>query len=153
MDTLATVCPRNTNVIMVAAWVLCRPYALGTYYCFGMDALVTVCSGNTNVIMVAAHERYYGLGMDALVSVSSPNSSESMAGGRMPERSPMVLSCPAPKYCEYGHKMASGSLGSARNPTPVSEIQLLRPLQKRAVTPGWSEEPGSCGCSRTYTPN
>ena len=33
----------------------------------------------------------------------------------------MALSCPAPKQCEYGHKMPSGSLGSAPNPTPVSE--------------------------------
>ena len=41
----------------------------------------------------------------------------------------MVLSCQAPKHCEYGHKMASGSLGSARNPTFVSEIQLLRPFK------------------------
>ena len=47
----------------------------------------------------------------------------------MQERSPMALSCPAPKHCEYGRTMASSSLGSARNPTPVSEIQFLRPLQ------------------------
>ena len=27
----------------------------------------------------------------------------------MPERSPMELSCPAPKHCEYGRKMAAAS--------------------------------------------
>ena len=55
----------------------------------------------------------------------------------MPERSPMARSCPAPKHCEYGRGMASSSLGSARIPTLVSEIQLLQPLQNRAVKPGW----------------
>ena len=30
MGALVTVCPGNTNVIMVWAWVLCSPYALGT---------------------------------------------------------------------------------------------------------------------------
>ena len=75
MDSQVTVCSGNTNVIMVWAWMLKSPYALGTrpllwfghgcsrhrmlwehqrYYGLGMDALVTVCSGNTNVIMVWA---------------------------------------------------------------------------------------------------
>ena len=75
---------------------------------------MTVCSRNTNVIIVWAW---------------------------MPERSPPALCCPATKHCEYGHKMASGSLASARIPTPVSKIELLQPLQNRAVTPGWREEP------------
>ena len=84
MDALVSVCSRNTNVIMVWAWMLWSAYALGTrtlllfghgcfgqrmlsehkrYYCLGMDALVSVCSRNTNVIMV----------LDALVSVCSRN--------------------------------------------------------------------------------
>ena len=123
MDALVTVCSWNTNGIMVLAWMLWSPYALGTRtelcfghgcsghrmllehernYGFGMDALVTVCSWNTNGIMVLAwmlwspyalgtrtelwfwhgcsghrmlleHERHYGFGMDALVTVCSWN--------------------------------------------------------------------------------
>ena len=119
MDALVPVCSWNTNGIMVWAWMLCSPYALGTRtelwfghecsgyrmllenersYALGMDALVTVCSCNTNGIMLSAwmlwlpyalgtrtelwfghecsghrmlleHERNYGLGRDALVTV------------------------------------------------------------------------------------
>ena len=115
MDALAILCSWNTNVIMVWAWMLWQPYALGTrtlswfghgrsgngmlleherYHALGMGAVATVCSWNTNVIMVWAwmlwqpyalgtrtlswfghgrggnrmlleHERYHGLGMDA----------------------------------------------------------------------------------------
>ena len=106
--TLVSVCSRNTNVIMVWAWMLWSAYALGTrtLLWFG-DALVSVCSRNTNVIMVwawtlwsayalgtrtlvwfehgcfgqrmlSAHERYYGLGMDALVTVCSRNTNAIM---------------------------------------------------------------------------
>ena len=123
MDAPVTVCSRNTNVIMVWAWMLHGPYAFGTrtllwfghgcssdsmpleheqYYSLGMDSPVPVCSWNTNVIMVWAwmlhgpyalgtrtllwfghgcssdrvlleHARYYGLGMDAPVTVCSWN--------------------------------------------------------------------------------
>ena len=41
MDALVTIlCSRNTNGIVVWAWTLCSPYALGTQpdYGFGMDA-------------------------------------------------------------------------------------------------------------------
>ena len=74
MDALVTVCSRNTNVILVWAWMHWLPYALETgtlswfrhgctgrmlskhelYYGFGMMALVTICSRNTNLIMVWA---------------------------------------------------------------------------------------------------
>ena len=75
MDALVSVCSRNTNFILVLAWMLWSAYALGTrtlfwfwhgcfgqrmlseherYYGFGMDALVSVCSRNTNVILVLA---------------------------------------------------------------------------------------------------
>ena len=75
MDAPVTVCAWNTNGIMVWAWMLWSPYALGTRteiwfrhecsgHCMllkhernsglGMDALVTVCSWNTNGIMVLA---------------------------------------------------------------------------------------------------
>ena len=128
MDALVTVCSWNTNEIMVWAWMLWSPYALGTRtrlcfghgcsghrmlleherdYALGMDALVTVCSCNTNEIMLWAwmlwspyalgtrtrlwfghgcsghrmlleHERDYALGMDALVTVCSWNTNEIM---------------------------------------------------------------------------
>ena len=123
MDALVTVCSWNTNGIMVWAWMLWSPYALGTrpeswfgHGCsghrmllehdrnhgLGMDALFTVCSWNTTGIMVWAwmlwspyalgtrtetwfghgcsghrmlleHDRNYGLGMDALFTVCSWN--------------------------------------------------------------------------------
>ena len=91
--------------------------------------------------MLQEHERHYGLGMDALVTVCSRNTNVIIVWACMPERSPTALCCPATKHCEYGHKMASGSLASARNPTPVSKIELLQRPQNRAVTPGWREEP------------
>ena len=75
MGALVTVCSRNTNVLMVWAWALWSPYALGTrtllvfgHGCsghrvlselershgLGIGALVSVCSWNTNIIMVWA---------------------------------------------------------------------------------------------------
>ena len=89
MGALATVCSWNTNVIMVWAWLLWQPYALGTrtlswfghgcsgnrmlleherYHGLGMGALATVCSWNTNVIMVWAwaHWQPYALGTRTL---------------------------------------------------------------------------------------
>ena len=56
MDALGTVCSWNTNGIMIWAWMLWEPYALGTRtnYDLGMDALGTVCSWNTNGIMIWA---------------------------------------------------------------------------------------------------
>ena len=75
MDATVTVCSWNMKVIMVWAWVLWSPRALGTRtfswfghegysyrmllehkrYCgLGMGATVPVCSWNTNVIMVWA---------------------------------------------------------------------------------------------------
>ena len=73
VDALVSVCSRNTNVIMVWAWMLWSAYAPGTrtllwfrhgcfgqrmlrerecHYGLGMDALVSVCSWNTNIISV-----------------------------------------------------------------------------------------------------
>ena len=86
MGALATICSWNMNVIMVWAWMLWQPYALGTrtlswfghgcsgnrmlleherYHGLGMDAQATVCSWNT--------KRYHGLGMGALATVCSWN--------------------------------------------------------------------------------
>ena len=67
MDALVTVCSWNTNGIMVWAWMLWSPYALGTRteLWFGHG-----CSGHC---MLLEHERNYGLGMDALVTVCSWN--------------------------------------------------------------------------------
>ena len=67
MDALVTVCSWNTKEIMLWAWMLWSPYALGTRrrLCFGHG-----CSGHR---MLLEHERDYGLGMDALVTVCSWN--------------------------------------------------------------------------------
>ena len=56
VDALVSVCSRNTNIIMVCAWMLWSAYALGTRtsYGLGMDALVSVCSGNVSVIVAWA---------------------------------------------------------------------------------------------------
>ena len=67
MDALVTVCSWNTNGLMVLAWMLWSPYALGTRteLWFGHG-----CSGHR---MLLEHERNYGLSMDALVTVCSWN--------------------------------------------------------------------------------
>ena len=128
MGAVATVCSWNTNVIMLWAWMLWQPYALGTrtlscfghgrssnrmllererYHGLGMGAVATACSWNTNDIIVWAwmlwqpyalgtrtlscfghgrsgnrmlleHERYHGLGMDALATVCSRNTNDIM---------------------------------------------------------------------------
>ena len=67
LDALVRVCSWNTNGIMVWAWMLWSPYALGTRteLWFGHG-----CSGHR---MLLEHERNYSLGMDALVSVCSRN--------------------------------------------------------------------------------
>ena len=65
MCVVATVCSWNTNVIIVWAWMLWQPYALGTRTLswFGQG-----CSGNP---MLLEHERYYALGMGAVATVCS----------------------------------------------------------------------------------
>ena len=104
LDALVSGCSWNTNGIMIWAWMLWSPYALGTrtelwfgHGCsghrmlleherncnLGMDALASGCSWNTNGIMIWAWmlwsphalgtRRNYGLGMDALVTVCSWN--------------------------------------------------------------------------------
>ena len=90
MGATMTVCSSNTNVLMVWAWALWSPCALGTrtfswfghgcsgqrmlleherYCALGMDATVTVCSWNTNSIMVWAWRlpRPYALGTRTLL--------------------------------------------------------------------------------------
>ena len=65
MDALVTACSWNMNGIMLWAWMLWSPYALGTRteLCFGHG-----CSGHR---LLLEHERNYALGMDALVTVCS----------------------------------------------------------------------------------
>ena len=79
MDALVTACACNKNRIMLWAWMLWPPYALGTRtefsrteFWFGHG-----CSGHR---MLLEHEQNsgtrtesYGLGMDALVTVCSWN--------------------------------------------------------------------------------
>ena len=76
MGAPVTVCPWNTNGIMVWAWMLRWPYALGTRteLWFGHG-----CSGDR---MLLEHERNYGLGMDALVTVCSRNTNVTMVLAR-----------------------------------------------------------------------
>ena len=97
--------------------------------------------------MLAKHEHYYGLDMDVMLTICSRNTNVIIVWAWMAERSRTALCCPATKHREYGHKMVSGSLASAQNPTLVSKIELLQPPQNRAVTPGWREEPVSCASS------
>ena len=73
MDALVTVCSWNTNRIMVWAWMLWSPYALGTRTELWLGH---GCSGHR---MLSKHERNYGLGMDALVSVCSWNTNGHLA--------------------------------------------------------------------------
>ena len=88
MDALVSVCPRNTNAIMVWAWMLWSAYALGTrtllwfeHGCFGQRMpseheryyALSMDHGCFGQRMLSEHERYYGLRIDALVSVCSRN--------------------------------------------------------------------------------
>ena len=59
MDALVIGCTRNTNVIMVWAWRLWLPYALGTRTLLWFEH---GCSGYRTH---SQHERYYGLGISS----------------------------------------------------------------------------------------
>ena len=54
MDALVSVCSRNTNAIMVWAWMLWSAYALGT------RTLLWFGHGRFGQRMLSEHERYYG---------------------------------------------------------------------------------------------
>ena len=88
MYAVVTVWSRNTNGIMVWAWMHWSPYALDTrteimvWACmqwspYGLETRTElwfgrVCSAHGHR-MLSKHERNYGLGMDALVTVCPPN--------------------------------------------------------------------------------
>ena len=76
MDALVIVCSRNTNVIMVWAWMLWSTYVLGT------RPLLWLGHGCSGYRMLAKHERYYGLGMDAPVLERSRASKNAIRGIR-----------------------------------------------------------------------
>ena len=61
MDALVIGCIPNTNVIVVGAWMLWLPDALGT------RTLLWFALGCSGYRMHSERERYYGSGMDALV--------------------------------------------------------------------------------------
>ena len=65
MDALVTICSWNTNGVMVWAWMLWSPYALGTRT---ETWLGHGCLGHP---MLLEHEEMHGFGMDALVIVCS----------------------------------------------------------------------------------
>ena len=56
MNALLTICSWNANGVMVWAWMLWSPYALGTRaeIWFGHECSATICSWNTNGVMVWA---------------------------------------------------------------------------------------------------
>ena len=60
MDAIVIVCSRNTNIVMVWAWMLWLSFALGTRALpwFGHGCAI-VCSRNTNVIMVWTWSHYF----------------------------------------------------------------------------------------------
>ena len=60
MDALVIECSWTTNGIMVWAWMLLPPYALGT------RTLLWFRHGCSGQCMLLEHERFYGLDMDAL---------------------------------------------------------------------------------------
>ena len=76
MDALVIVCSRNTNVIMIWAWMLWSSYVLGT------RTLLWFGHGCSGYRMLTKHERYYGLGMDAPVLERSRTSKNAMRGIR-----------------------------------------------------------------------
>ena len=98
MNALVTVCSCNTKGIMVGAWMLWSPYALGTRreLCFGHG-----CSGHR---MLLEHERTYGLSMNALVTVCSCNTKGIMVGAWM-LRSPYALGTRRELW--FGHACSS----------------------------------------------
>ena len=63
MDALVSVCPWNTNVILVWARMIDRCKNPGVLQISILQAHWHGCSGER---MLLEHERYYGLGMDAL---------------------------------------------------------------------------------------
>ena len=65
MDALMTACSWRTNVIMVWAWMLKWPYALGT------RTLLWFWRGCSGDGMLLEHERNYSSGMEALMTVCS----------------------------------------------------------------------------------
>ena len=106
MDALVTVCSWNTNGIMVWAWMLWSPYALGTR---AESWLGHGCSGHR---MLLEHDRNYGLSMDALVIVCT---------ALWFERSPN-LKVLKPSICSLASKMVAWS-------TPQMTSKPLNPLK------------------------
>ena len=112
---------RNTNVIMVWAWMLwfvctwntnvilghaCSGYRMlwehGRYYGLGMDALGTRtlfwfghgCSGYLTLL---EHERYDGLGMDAVVLAHTRNTNVIMFWALLEQSAWYICSIPGPR--------------------------------------------------------
>ena len=90
MDALDIGCTRNTNAIMVWAWMLWLSDAVGTRmlssfghgssgyllpYALGTRTLLWFTHGCSGYWMHSEHGRFYGLGMDALVIGRTENAS------------------------------------------------------------------------------
>ena len=69
----------------------------------------------------------------------------------MPERSPTELSCPAPKHCEYGRKMASAAWEAHETPRPSAKFSSYDPLKTARLNQAGRKNKlrHSCGVTAT----
>ena len=69
----------------------------------------------------------------------------------MPERSPMELSCPAPKHCEYGRKMASAAWEAHETPRVSAKFSSCDPFKTARLNQAGRKNKlrHSCGVTAT----
>ena len=69
----------------------------------------------------------------------------------MPERSPMELSCPAPKHCEYGRKMASAAWEAHETPRLSAKFSSYDPFKTARLNQAGRKNKlrHSCGVTAT----
>ena len=69
----------------------------------------------------------------------------------MPERSPTELSCPAPKHCEYGRKMASAAWEAHETPRLSTKFSSYDPFKTARLNQAGRKNKlrHSCGVTAT----
>ena len=69
----------------------------------------------------------------------------------MPERSPTELSCPAPKHCEYGRKMASAAWEAHETPRLSAKLSSYDPFKTARLNQAGRKNKlrHSCGVTAT----
>ena len=69
----------------------------------------------------------------------------------MPERSPTELSCPAPKHCEYGRKMASAAWEAHETPRLSAKFSSYDPFKTARLNQAGRKNKlrHSCGVTAT----